>query len=405
MLGAIYTSLSGMRAYRTGLDVISNNIANMNTPGFKLADPLFRDLVQHYGGSLGNGNSSSQIRGAGVQASESTSSFQQGDLRETGNSLDAAVDGNGFFVLDLNGQRLYTRAGQFEFDKDGILVERGSGARVLVSTDASGVGFFDLNTQRVFPPRATTEVNIAGTLARAGTSSSYEIPQPITVIDTSGARQVIRARFNRDAADAQHWTVEIVNTDNVILGTGSIRFNADGTPATNESSFTVSITTSNNTPAYDVLFNFGVAGSYGGATSISGTTTSNLQLLRQNGLELGSITKTTFDDQGRLEITYSNGEKRTPARLLLASFDSPDQLTALGSSHYVFSGGREPTLGNALTGGMGKMIGGKLEMSNVDLTNQFTDLIIVQRGFQGSSQITSVANEMMQQLLAMSGAK
>src|SRR5882724_7305200 len=117
MLNAIYTSLSGMRAFRTGLDLISNNVANMNTPGFKLSDPLFRELIQQSAGGGLNG-SSSEARGAGVHADQAGISFLQGDLRDTGNPLDAAVDGSGFFVLDLNGQRIYTRAGQFEFDKD-----------------------------------------------------------------------------------------------------------------------------------------------------------------------------------------------------------------------------------------------------------------------------------------------
>jgi flagellar hook protein FlgE len=199
--------------------------------------------------------------------------------------------------------------------------------------------------------------------------------------------------------------VEIVNADNAILGAGDIRFNADGTPADDGSTLTVSITPPNGTPAFDVAFNFGAPGTFAGATSVSGTTASQLQVLRQNGVELGSITKTEFNEQGQLQITYSNGEKRTPAKLVLARFDTFDQLVALGSSHFALNGGQEPILGGALGGGMGRILGGKIEMSNVDLTDQFTNLILLQRGFQGSSQITTAANEMMQQLLAMSSGR
>jgi flagellar hook protein FlgE len=397
MPSAIFTSLSGMNAFRTGLDVVSNNVANMNSPGFKRSDTLFHDLVQQAGGSSGSA-------GAGVQAAGAAPSFQQGDARDTGNSLDAQIDGEGLFVLDKDGQRMYTRAGQFEFDKDGFLVERGSGAKVLVSTDSVALTYFDRNTVRVFPPRATAEVTMSGTLARGGTTTTYELPE-ITVIDTSGAKQTLKARFTRDAADPLHWTLEIVNADNKVLGSGAVRFNADGTPAKDASSVTVSITTKNDTPAFDVAFNLGAPNTYGGVTSVSGTTTSQLQMLKQDGVELGSITATEFDEHGQLQITYSNGEKKTPVKLVLAGFDALDQMKPLGNSHFVVATGHEPSLGSALVGGMGRVQGGKIEMSNVDLTDQFTNLILLQRGFQGSSQITTAANEMMQQLLAMSGNK
>lgn len=403
MLRAIYTSLSGMNAYRTGLDVISNNVANMNTPGFKLSDPLFRDLVQQNGDAVGNGNASSQSRGAGVQANNTAPSFQQGEIRDTGNSLDAAVDGSGFFVLELDGQRLYTRAGQFELNKDGILVERDSGAKVLVNTDTKGFTYYDSTAERAFPPRTTTEVTLSGVLARGGTTTTFELPK-VTVIDTGGAKIDLKVRFARDAADPLQWIMEVVDKDNVVIGSGAIRFNADGTPATDASAVSVTITPA-STPAFDVSFSIGAAGTYGGITSITGTTTSQVQLLKQNGVELGSLTKSEFTDQGQIKLTYSNGETRNVATLVLARFDAPDQLRSLGGSHYIMNGSQEPTYSTALNSGLGRIAGGKIELSNVDLTGQFTDLIIVQRGYQASSQITSVANEMIQQLLAMSSGR
>src|SRR5689334_7993318 len=114
MLGAIYTGLSGMSAYSQGLDVISNNVANLNTPGFKVSDPLFREIVyQNFKASCGAG-SGQRPSGAGFEIDATSMSFRQGDLKDTGNSLDAAVDGNGFFVLELDGQYRYSRAGQFQ---------------------------------------------------------------------------------------------------------------------------------------------------------------------------------------------------------------------------------------------------------------------------------------------------
>jgi flagellar hook protein FlgE len=403
MLGAIFTCLSGMNAYKSGLDTISNNVANMNTPGFKLSDPLFRDLVYQYGGAIGNGNAAVQSRGAGVHALNSMPSLQQGELRDTGNSLDAALDGSGFFVLEQEGHRLYTRAGQFEFNKDGILVERATGARVMVSNLDSSATIFDLNNYRVFAPRATAEVALSGSLARGTSATQYTLSQ-IDVIDTTGTSQRLSARFIPDTADRQHWSVEVLDSDNTIIGRGDVRFNTDGTPAADGASFSVTVTPTDSEP-FSVSFNFGAPDGHNGVTSITGTTTSQLQVLKQDGVKLGTITKTEFDERGQIKISYSNGEQRTPATLVIAQFDTANQLKSLGGSRFSAVEGSEPVLGAALSSGLGRIAGSKLEMSNVDLTNQFTDLIIVQRGFQGSSQITSVANEMMQQLLSMSGGR
>jgi flagellar hook protein FlgE len=547
MVGAIFTSLSGMNAYTKGLDVISNNVSNMNTPGFKLSEPLFRDLVYQFGGTLGNGQSSSDPTGAGVQARQSSLSMQQGQLRATGNNLDAALSGSGFFVVDQNGQRQYTRAGQFEFNKDGILVETGTGAKVLMSTDASASTYFDLNTVRIFPPkataevtlsgalmrattgtaattyslspiqvfdttgtalqltakltptidspaRATTEVKLSGTLTRATADSGatiYSMP-PVQVFDSNGTPLPVKVRLTPDVADALHWSIDILDDNDAVLGSGDLRFNDDGTPASGSSSVSVSVTPgtgpafnvnfnfgdpgtntgvtsvtgttdsalqvrsqdgaaavqadplhwavdildANNVvqghgdirfnadgtpatgastvmvtvtpasgPTFSVSFNFGAPGTYAGVTSVTGTTASQLQVLKQNGAALGTITATEFDVHGNIKITYSNGETKTPAKLVLAQFDQPDQLKEVDGSHFVTANSQLPTLGSALTSGIGSVVGGQIEMSNVDLTSQFTDLIIVQRGFQACSQITNVANEMMQQLLGMNGGK
>ena len=269
----------------------------------------------------------------------------------------------------------------------------------MVSTDTSGLGAFDLNTARVFPPRATTTVKISGSLANSGTTTTYDLPQ-IAVIDTAGGKQTLSAHFVRDAADPLHWTVSILDATSTVLGTGDLKFNADGTPATDNSTVKATVKPT-NTAAFDVTFDFGTPGTYAGVSDVVGSTSSQLQVLNQDGVALGTVTQYAFDDHGRLTLTYSNGETKTVATLALARFDTPDQIKEIGSAHFVTIGSQEPIVGSPLSDGFGTIQGGKIEMSNVDLTNQFTDLIIVQRGFQGSSQITSVANEMMQQLLSM----
>jgi flagellar hook protein FlgE len=395
----MYTALAGMNAYSQGLDVISNNVANLNTPGFKVADPVFREIVYRQLDTATGADGSTTPRGAGVEADSASLSFRQGELRDTGNSLDAAIDGDGFFVLDQAGERRYTRAGQFTYNDDGILVERVTGARVLIGTAESASGFFDINTARVNPPRATGTVTLTGTLARTSTSATYELPS-ITVYNSAGTAIPLRARFVRNSTDPLSWTVEVLGASNTVLGSGAIAFNADATPAEGSSSVTVKVE-----EGLEVTFDLGAAGTFSGVTSPATSTVSQLQALRQDGRPLGSLSRTEFDEQGQLKLTYSNGQTVVAGQLVLAQFDNPEQLRALDGGMFVAGEDATPNLGHALSVGLGRIVGGRLEMSNVELTQQFTDLIIMQRGYQASSQISSIANELIQTLLAMDGRR
>jgi flagellar hook protein FlgE len=401
MLGAIFTSLSGMSAYSRGLDLISNNVANLNTPGFKVSDPMFREIVYRYVSNGGGGGS--HPSGAGVSLDAARMSLRQGELRNTGNSLDAAIDGNGFFVLDRNGQRLFTRAGQFEFNAEGVLVERYSGAPVMIRTENGEMSTYRIDAERVFPPRTTTEVRLTGTLARAGTATSHEVPS-ITIVDSSGKNMVVKARLIRNATDAKRWTVEILNSANVVLGTGSISFSDAGTPLQDASRVSVDIAAA-GIEKFTVAFDFGAPGTYAGVTSIANSTTSQVQVMSQNGVLLGALTQSSFDEGGSIKLTYSNGESKIVGGLALALFHAPEQLESIGQSFYTAGVDATPIYGRGLTSGIGKVVSGKLELSNVELTEQFSDLIIIQRGYQASSQISSVANEMIQQLLAMGNGR
>lgn len=398
MLGAIYVGLAGMNAYSKGLDVISNNVANLNTTGFKAGLASFGNVVYRNGGGATQGSSGSSITGAGVRVDADQQNFRQGDLRSTNNPLDAALEGSGFFILERDGQRYYTRAGQFEFNKDGILTERISGAQVMMSSDTQSFGNLQIDPFRVFQPRATTVVNLAGNLARTG-NAQFDLTS-LVVNDTSGNTQTLKVRFTRSDTDPLLWTVEVQNATNVVLASGQLRFNADGTPAADNAPINVTVTP-DNLPAFTFALNFGAGGSFAGVTSLVSNSNSLVQILRQDGLALGTLTATNFDERGNLEVTYSNGEKKKIGRLILARFDSSGDLSSVGNGLYITQQGREPQLSGGLEFGLGRVSGGNLELSNVELTEQFTDLIIIQRGYQASSQMTSVANEMMQQLLSM----
>jgi len=422
MLGTIYVGMAGMNAYSKGLDVISNNVANLNTTGYKAGVASFAEVVYRNGSGATRGSSGASIHGAGVQVNAEQQNFRQGEMRQTNNSLDAALDGNGFFVFDRDGQRFYSRAGQFEFDKDGFMIDRISGARVMVSSESSSLGSLQIDPFRVFQPRATTEVKLSGNLARTG-SSTFDLSN-VTVVDSSGTKQTLKVRFVRadDPSNTDNdtdtdddtetgddtettppgltWKVEVFDSDNKVLGSGTLVFNSDGTPASANTAITATVKPK-NLPEFTFNLNFGEAGSYAGVTSLLSNSTSSVQVLKQDGLEMGTLAGMTFDERGNLEVTYSNQEKKKIGRLVLARFDSSGDLTSVGDGLYVTQQGRSPQLAGGMDFGLGRVSGGNLELSNVELTEQFTDLIIIQRGYQASSQMTSVANEMLQQLLSM----
>ncbi len=402
MLGTIYVGLAGMNAYSKGLDVISNNVANLNTTGYKAGISSFADVVYRSGGGATEGSPGTTITGAGVHVNADQQNFRQGDMRQTNNPLDAALDGNGFFVLQRDGQVYYTRAGQFEFDKDGILTERTSGAKVMMSTDSSSLGELQIDPFRTFAPKATTEVKLSGNLARTG-SEQADLTS-LGVIDSSGNTQTLKVHFVRDASDPLTWAVEVRNATDVVVGSGTLKFNADGTPSADNAPISVTVKP-DNLPEFTFMLNCGATGTYAGLTSLLNNATSSVQLLKQDGLQFGTVSATNFDERGNLEVTYSNGEKKKIGRLVLASFDSNGDLKSIGDGLYVTEQGRTPKLSAGMEFGLGRVTGGNLELSNVELTEQFTDLIIIQRGYQASSQMTSVANEMLQQLLSMQDRK
>ncbi|HEY4211210.1 MAG TPA: flagellar basal-body rod protein FlgF [Steroidobacteraceae bacterium] len=402
MLGTIYVSLSGMKSYSKGLDLISNNVANLNTAGFKAGEAVFSDMLYRNGGGAVDGAGGAPSGGAGVTVDTTRESFSEGELRQTGNPLDVAVDGDGFFVIQRGEGQVFTRAGQFELDQDGNLIEHTTQDKVLVSTDSAAATTFNINSYQVSPAKATTEVDVGGSLGRTGTST-YALSN-IDVIDPSGAQQVLSANFTRDAANPLLWNVDVSNADGTVQGSGSIQFADDGTPASGSSQFDVTVSPTGVSP-FALTFKFGDPGTTAGVTSLSSSTSSQLAVLKQDGVALGTLTGTSFDDLGRVTLKYSNGQTATPATLLLARFQAPTELVSLGSSLFAAADQVQPDIAVAQSGGRGTIVGGSLEMSNVDLTQQFTDLIVLQRGYQASSQLTSVANEMLEQLLTIGDHK
>lgn len=405
MLGTIYKGLTGLLGFSKGLEVLGNNIANLNTPGFKGTELSFRDLFYRYAEN-GNGLASAQI-GQGMDASSTRTRFLQGEFRDTGNPLDIAVNGNGFLILHRDGETFYTRAGQLQMNSDGILVDQASGGHVQsLSGNATlqDIGIADLRSS---PPRATSRVELVGNLTRnlgTGGSATHQITD-VTVYDTAGTAHKLTFKFTSTTPGV--WTVEITEPavdPNAVIGSGEIHYQANGSPEAGFNTVSFTLAPSGTTASSITLF-FGEPGTFSWTTGFSAGTSSDAKVSNQDGYAAGSLTNITFTENGTLSLSYSNGQKTNGPRLALAWFQDLQRLVMQGNSLFANPGGDPPILGHASEGIMGKVVAGKIELSNVQLTEQFTDMVIIQRGYQASSQIVTVSNEMIQQLLEMQARK
>ena len=378
MFQALFNGLSGLFAYSQSLNVISNNISNMNTPGFRGSDAFFSNLF--------NGDGA-EVVGQGVRT-------QEGSLQQTGNPTDVAISGQGFFILkDPQGNLYYTRAGQFQFDNQGYLVDTVYGYRVQ-AIDANGnltdINIASFNTQ---PPQATTTVQITGNISPQSPTDSVT---GIQIYDAQGNAHTYTATFtNNTTTTPGSWTVSITDAQGNVVTNGEVRFGTDGTPQAGYNTLALNLTFQGT--AQTVTFNFGTPGTLSGATQFSGTA-SNLAAQVQNGHGALPLTTESFDQNGVLQLTYSDGQKQVGPQLALAYFANEGGLEQLQGRLYAGNNTQQRQIGRANQGVFGQITGGSLELSNVDLTQELADMIIIQRGFQASSQVLTVANSMLQQL-------
>ncbi|MES2355356.1 MAG: flagellar basal-body rod protein FlgF [Pseudomonadota bacterium] len=390
MMDSIYVGLTGLTAFSDGLKTISNNVANMNTVGYKSRQSEFADLFYRFQvGSDSGDNATPYSDGSGVTATAAHMNLKQGDFRTTGNDLDVGVDGHGLLVLQGDKGEIYTRAGQFEIDSDGYLVAKNSSNRVLFLS-GGGLTPVNVNDFRSNPAKATASVAFSDTLSVNDSTFSVNA----TVFDSLGANHTLVTKFtNNNTVTAGSWLVEI-SESGTALKTGEIRFDGTGKVVTGFDSIAFSYKPS------ALVNNTTLTLDFSKATALSASA-SSLKVASQNGFTAGSLTKTSFDTDGTIVFSYSNGQTTKGSRLALASFNFESALEPLGNNEFINSSGQERVLGAPSEGEFGDIKGGGIEASNVDLAGQFSELIITQRGYQGSSQVISAANEMIQQLFDM----
>ena len=425
LLTALHTGVSGLKTFGESLQVISDNIANVNTPAFKAARSEFSDLVrQTINGSAGR----SQL-GRGVQLSRITTSFAQGSLSNTDRLTDLAINGNGFFMVQSENMRHYTRNGQFSLNNQGELVNAQGAHLVGYQYGATGQPLGSLGplqfANSTLAPQMTGDGTAAGTGVRIEANlnsaspvmANFSVADPvgtsnfstsITVYDSLGTSHAMNVYFNKTADNTWQWhgamdggeVIGGVAGTPTELASGTLTFTANGalqSEVVNSSSFNFT-----GTPQ-TIGFKFGDPIADGG-TGLSGTTqfasANFINTQSQDGLPAGSLTSVSVDGQGIVSGVYSNGRTIPIGQIALANFPNLSGLYKTGSGIYqetLASG--VAVIGEPEAGGLGSIVAYALELSNVDLAKEFVDMISTQRAYQANSRIITVGDQLLNELI------
>jgi flagellar hook protein FlgE len=396
VLRSLFSGITGLRQHQTLMDVVSNNISNVNTTGFKTSSVTFEDTLSQLvraAASPGNGVGGinpAQV-GLGVQLGAITSNFTQGSAQNTGKSTDLMIQGDGFFVVRNGNDTAYTRAGAFTFDTsgrlvnpEGMIVQGWIGEDGEVNTDGSLEDII-IPAGTLIPPIASTTVEIGGNIP-SSTTSDLTLSQ--TTYDSAGNEHELSIVLTLSSTvDGFDITVTDGTTGSTTTA-GAVAFDTDGSyDSTSSTDPTV-------TMADGTVVTIDVSGvtMYGGSKTFGVTDA--------DGASAGSLQSFQISTNGDVIGVFSNGEKLTMATIALANFNNPSGLEKIGGTSY-----QETTnsgiaqVGTPSSGSRGSLLGGSLEMSNVDLAQEFTNLIIAQRGFQANSRVITTSDRMLQDLV------
>ncbi|MBN1536735.1 MAG: flagellar hook protein FlgE [Anaerolineales bacterium] len=402
MLRSMYTAISSLNLHQTYLDVVANNIANVNTYSFKSSSVNFQNQFAQTlwsgaspSGELGGVNPA-QV-GLGVQLGSITPDFTQGTLTSTGVSNDLAIQGEGFFVFYDGENYLYSRDGALEIDADGYLVNGATGFRIqgwlatgtgaTATVEPSGATSsisFPLDTALA---SETTYVNLGGNLD-AETADGETYDATVGVYDSQGVLHSITITFTNSATDNQ-WTWAA--SGDGASQTGTLVFDADGQYVSGSGTITVTDTGGADNVVFDIDF----------ANMTQLATDNEVAVTASDGLEAGTFSGFyQTPSNGEIYGVYSNGMTQLIGQLAIASFTNPPGLSVVGQNMYEISpNSGDPNVGAAGTGGRGTIASGYLEGSNVDLGQEFTNMILAERGFQAASRIITTSDEMLQELV------
>ncbi len=400
-------ALTGLSAAQNDLEVISNNIANSETSGFKKSRANFADIYA----SSEFGVSSNSI-GQGVQVSGIQQQFTDGDITFTDNSLDLAINGQGFFILEESGERFYGRAGAFGVDTDGNIVDPIGNQLVGFQPDSNGVitgalGPIVVNRSDL-APRITSEIELGANLSATETilpaftvgasgpdPATYNHSTSLTTYDSLGGEHLTSLYFRRDTAT--NWEVFAFVDGTQVDGPDLLNFDASGNLVGVNGGAGTTVTSAAFTPGgvgttTTYTIDYADVTQFGSPFGVAS--------LDQNGFETGRLTSLDFGQNGTLFGRYSNGESQAFGQVALANFSNTQGLVPSSSTLWTESFASGPALvGEPGSTDLGLVQSGALEESNVDVTAELIDMIQAQRFFQSNAQVIGAADEITQTII------
>lgn len=461
MMRSLWSGVSGLKNHQTRMDVIGHNVSNVNTHGYKRERVTFMDMLSQTVSDASaprdelGGTNPKQI-GLGMTIAAIDKIMTQGSLQTTGKNTDLAVSGDGFFVIRQGQKEYYTRAGFFSLDQAGYYVHPGTGLRVQGwnsrvnaqgnrSINSSGsledihIPIYDKQSAKA-TTTVTYQSNLNQTVEQVPPDLTEEQLQnyltgdlkerrghisTINVYDPQGNERELRLEFYKVGNNLWRARTSIEDADNLtvnVIGPGGqdtaqggnntfeLGFSAngrlssisDGIDVSNSGSLSVQLNfrIAGNPEVQTVALNLGEAGTISGITQFASPFTTRAK--DQDGYGMGYLETFAIDNSGTVVGTFSNGVKEPLARVGMAVFANPGGLTKEGETKYSFSQNSGlPNIGEAGSGGRGQINAGLLEMSNVDLAEEFTNMIVTQRGFQANSRTITTSDQMLQELLTL----
>jgi flagellar hook protein FlgE len=404
MMAAMYSGVAGLTAHQTEMDVIGNNIANVDTVGFKSSSAVFETEVAQTlagaGAPSANAGGTNPVQvGLGVTVGSINTDLTQGSMQTTGQPTDLAINGGGYFILSQDGQNYYSRDGAFGLDSNADLVNPSNGMFVqgwnansagVVNTNGP-VSSIQIPLGNTIIAQATTAASMQGNL-NSSAAVGTQVTSTVTVNDSLGDPISINMTFTNTAPGQWSWTASGTGITVGALNQGTITYNANGGVAAQTGSLELNDPTSAAAMPQDMTIDFSQITQFATPSSVSPLT--------QNGYDAGTLTSFTIAQDGTISGTFTNGQNQVLGQVALAGFSNPGGLSAVGSSAYVTtpnSGAAE--IGTANSEGRGSIMSGTLEMSNVNLASEFTSMITTERGYEANSKIITVADEMLQDLV------
>ena len=424
MMRSLYAGISGLQNHQLRMDVIGNNIANVNTVGFKASRVTFKELFSQTlrgasapAGPARGGTNPLQI-GLGTALAGIDVIHQSGNPQVTGVPTDLAIQGDGFFVLqDASGGFVYTRAGDFRLDAQGYLVNA-DGLRVLgwqaqggvlPARDAVNLGPIRIPLDMEVPAQASSRVTWSNNLD-AGAAQNTKLTRAIEVYDSLGNVHTLVFTFEKTGNNQWQWTVADPTNPGGTgqtpqpISQGTLTFDTDGRlqsvtqsipggggGGTGTPNFTATLTfTPQGADPVNLTLDFANVTQFAGESTLGGDA---------DGYAAGELTSFAADASGTITGVFSNGMTQPIAQVALASFANPGGLIRDGNLYWQSSNSGVAQIGTAGSGGRGIISPGALEMSNVDLSREFVDMNVTQRGFQASSRVITASDEMLQELV------